>query len=392
MSLYRPLAANSGGIAINFDLWEATSGARHTYAQMYGGIQSSAQNDTDGMFVFKTVQDGAMTEAMRIAKNKVGINQNTPTYHLDVNSGTEAECGRFQGDSWTELNIVADTNDATLKLTSGTDVWSLHNDDSASNVLSTRYNNVEASVMSWDTYKLFHNSTGNACLEFGGPSATNTYIDLVGDSTYTDYGFRIIRSGSSENGGTTMVHRGTGDLQFKTNEAGAMAFYTTAVRRLLIRSGGTVEIPSVYSTDKTSDTTRSVVVDSAGELGYSTTSSGGVALSDDNNWTGVQSCSVTSLTSTSASIAVNLAQTNNYSHTTTENTTLANPSGLTVGQSGVLVITQGATARTMAFASTWKFRGGVDPTLTNSPYAKDMFTYYVDSSTSVICQLVKGLA
>ena len=94
------------------------------------------------------------------------------------------------------------------------------------------------------------------------------------------------------------------------------------------------------------------------------------------------------LTSTSASIATDLALGNNFNHTTTENTTLANPSNVVAGQSGIITITQGATPRSMAFGSYWKFPGGAAPSLTSTASAVDILAYYVESSTRITARLV----
>lgn len=94
------------------------------------------------------------------------------------------------------------------------------------------------------------------------------------------------------------------------------------------------------------------------------------------------------LTSTSASIATDLSLGNNFSHTTTENTTLANPTNIVAGQSGIITITQGATARTMAYGSYWKFPSGTAPSLTSTAGAVDVLAYYVESSTRITARLV----
>jgi hypothetical protein len=97
----------------------------------------------------------------------------------------------------------------------------------------------------------------------------------------------------------------------------------------------------------------------------------------------------TSLTSSSASIAVNLALSNNFSHTLTENTTLANPTNIVAGQCGTIVFTQHASAaKTLAFGSYWKFPGGTVPTLTTTVGATDTLAYYVESGTRISCRML----
>ena len=109
------------------------------------------------------------------------------------------------------------------------------------------------------------------------------------------------------------------------------------------------------------------------------------------SFTKAQKGTPVALTSTTNSIAVDASLSNNFTHTTTENTTLANPSNLVAGQSGVIVITQGATARTMAFGSYWKFAGGTAPSLTATGAAVDVLAYYVESTTRITAKLISDI-
>lgn len=68
-------------------------------------------------------------------------------------------------------------------------------------------------------------------LELGGPDSTNTYIDLTADSTYADYGMRLLRS-SGANGNSTMYHRGTGALLLAVQDAGSMQVSVNGTTRL----------------------------------------------------------------------------------------------------------------------------------------------------------------
>jgi len=100
----------------------------------------------------------------------------------------------------------------------------------------------------------------------------------------------------------------------------------------------------------------------------------------------------TALTSTSASIAVDASLANNFTHALTENTTLANPTNLVQGQSGVIVFTQNASAaKTLAFASYWKFVGGTAPSLTTTLSAVDVLVYYVESSTRISARMLNDV-
>jgi len=69
-----------------------------------------------------------------------------------------------------------------------------------------------------------------------------SFIDLVGDATYTDYGFRMLRGNGGANSLSLLDHRGTGEFQIKTQEAAPIVFKTTATERMRIDSSGVVSI------------------------------------------------------------------------------------------------------------------------------------------------------
>ena len=98
--------------------------------------------------------------------------------------------------------------------------------------------------------------------------------------------------------------------------------------------------------------------------------------------------SVTALTD-GTTITPDFAAANNFSLTIGGNRTLANPTNLTAGQSGVIVITQDGTgSRTLAYGSYWKFSSGTAPTLTTTASAVDVLVYYVESSTRITARLI----
>ena len=106
------------------------------------------------------------------------------------------------------------------------------------------------------------------------------------------------------------------------------------------------------------------------------------------SFTAPQRGSITALTD-GATITPDFALANNFSVTLGGNRTLANPTNVTAGQSGVIVISQDGTgSRTLAFGSNWKFAGGIDPTLTTAVNAVDVLSYYCASSTVIIAALL----
>jgi hypothetical protein len=86
-----------------------------------------------------------------------------------------------------------------------------------------------------------------------------------------------------------------------------------------------------------------------------------------------------------ATITPDFAAGNNYSITLGGNRTLANPTNIVAGQSGVITVTQDGTGgRTLAFGSYFKFAAGAAPTLTTTAAAVDDLAYYVESSTRIV--------
>jgi hypothetical protein len=104
-----------------------------------------------------------------------------------------------------------------------------------------------------------------------------------------------------------------------------------------------------------------------------------------NTFSGAQIGSVTTLTD-GATITPNFALNNSFTVTLAGNRTLANPTNLVAGQSGVIIINQDATgSRTLAYGTNFDFGGGTAPTLTTTANAQDMIAYFVVSSSRINC-------
>ena len=75
------------------------------------------------------------------------------------------------------------------------------------------------------------------------------------------------------------------------------------------------------------------------------------------------------------------------------NRTLANPTNLTAGQSGVIMVSQDSSgSRTLAFGNYWKFAGGTAPTLTTTASAVDVIAFFVDSTTRISAQVLLNVS
>jgi hypothetical protein len=115
------------------------------------------------------------------------------------------------------------------------------------------------------------------------------------------------------------------------------------------------------------------------------------------NLTGAQSIagakrgSITALTD-GATITPDFSLNNHYEVTLGGNRTLANPTNVVAGQSGVIrVVQDGSGSRTLAYGSNWKFSNGAAPVLTTTINAVDLLVYFCESSTRIAARLVSDV-
>lgn len=143
-------------------------------------------------------------------------------------------------------------------------------------------------------------------------------------------------------------------------------------------NGGTTSFGSTITASPTADRTVTIPDVSFTVAGRDVTQS----------YTAAQRGSVSALTDGST-ITPDFAVANNFSVTLGGNRTLANPTNLTAGQHGVIVITQDGTgSRTLAYGSYFKFANGTAPTLTTTASAVDVLAYYCESSTRITARLI----
>lgn len=113
----------------------------------------------------------------------------------------------------------------------------------------------------------------------------------------------------------------------------------------------------------------------------------------NNTWTKSQRGVYQALTSTSASVAIDLSLSNNFNHTLTEDTTLAAPTNAVAGQAGVIEFIQGSGPYTLGFDTFWLWAGGACPDISEDDGSVSVMSYVVASDASAAyCVWLDGFA
>ena len=83
-----------------------------------------------------------------------------------------------------------------------------------------------------------------------------------------------------------------------------------------------------------------------------------------------------------STVTLDMNTANHFSLTANGNITLANPSNITAGQGGSIVITANG-SYTTSFGSQWRFATGSAPTMSTTAGKQDRLDYYVVSSNTI---------
>ena len=94
---------------------------------------------------------------------------------------------------------------------------------------------------------------------------------------------------------------------------------------------------------------------------------------------------IVGLGSTTATTTLDFSQGNNFSLTLGATITIANPTGVTTGQSGVIFIQENGTgAYTVGWGTSWDFASATAPTLITTANALNALPYFARSTTSIV--------
>jgi hypothetical protein len=289
------------------------------------------------------------------------------------------------GNAWTEIDV---SQTITAQVASNVSFTP------AGDLSST---NVQAALQELDTEKLalaggtmtgelLIGTAGSLAFEGSSPNAFETYLAVVDPTadrtiTFPDATGTVVLSGSIVNA----------DI----NASAAIAFSklanVSATDRLLGRStagAGAIEEITCTAAGR-------ALIDDADAAAQRTTL--GVVIGTDvqaydadtaktdvtQSFTAAQRGEITTLTD-AATIAVDFADSNNFTVTLGGNRTLGNPTNQVAGQSGSLFVVQdGSGSRTLAYSSDWEFAGGTAPTLSTAASAVDRIDYIVRASGSI---------
>ena len=98
-------------------------------------------------------------------------------------------------------------------------------------------------------------------------SSDDAVVDLIADTTYTDYGLRLIRKDTA-NGASQILHRGTGSLELNTDEAAPIVLTTDSTERARLDATGIFMVGQTSLYDSTVyDTNGSGVIQCGGLVG-----------------------------------------------------------------------------------------------------------------------------
>jgi hypothetical protein len=214
---------------------------------------------------------------------------------------------------------------------------------------------------------------GASFIPTGSAVPTNgVYLPAVNNLAFATNNSERIRVGSAGQIGVAGTNYGTSGQVLTSGGAGAAVTWATVSNA----------VSSVNSET-------GVVVLDAADVGAQPFDADTAKTDIAQTYTAAQVGAITTLTD-GATIAPDFSLSNNFTLTlTAAGRTLANPTNVTAGQSGVIVINQDGTgSRTITtYGSYFKFAGGTAPDLSTGANDIDALSYYCVSSTIIIASL-----
>ena len=310
-----------------------------------------------------------------------------------TSSGSQPISTNTDSAKWTLLvDAASATSSATAAAASASAA------SSSASAASTSASNASTSASNAAT------SATNAASSASSAASAQTAAETARDQTlavYDSFDDRYLGSKTSDptvdNDGNALVagslyfNSVSGIMKLYTGSAWVAAYVQGVASSINFTPAGGVAATTVQAAIEEVDSEKLAKASNLSDVANAATARsnlGAAALAVAQSFTAAQRGTVSALTD-GATITPDFAVANNFSVTLGGNRTLANPSNLTAGQSGVIVITQDGTgSRTLAYGSYFKFAAGTAPTLTTTASAVDVLAYYVESSTRITARLI----
>jgi len=258
-----------------------TAGTTSPFAWIVGAKENATDGNQAGYLSITTVANGGgFAERMRVTSaGNVGIGTTAPGEKLTIFGPGTGGSGDLLGLVYNSVNdrfVLATeyvaNNDGNLQIkkvdgAAGSPKVLMHFDNSGNVGIGTTAPGAKLHVAGDGRFEgsldLGHGSASEYSLEIGASRTGDgfAYVDLIGDTTYPDYGLRMIRNNGGANTSSAITHRGTGSLLIETNEAAPIVFNTLAAERMRILSGGNVGIGTTTPTNRLTVTTATNAVD-----------------------------------------------------------------------------------------------------------------------------------
>ena len=367
---------------------------------LFGGVSNSTAkvkliNETDGGGIYVRAPGNQPTwSAFRVIDssnsdaNSAIIYSNGGAYFADkVGIGTTSPAQKLHVASAASTYVQVQNTGDSVNAYYGVDTGGAWVGASTNHPLKLHTNNTE---------RLRVDSSGRLLVGTSTIESQNTFVPRIQLSTTGAEGLGLCRFaanagaqiiGFAKSRGTSVnahavVNSGDtlGTISFAGDDGTNLASLAGLIQCVVDGTPGSNDMPGrlVFSTtaDGASSSTERLRISSKGVVTVKNSSVG----------------EIDALTSAST-ITPDFAASNNFSVTLGTNATLANPSNLTAGQSGVIAITQDSTgSRTLAYGSKFKFAGGTAPTLTTTASAVDILTYYVESTSRITAQVLLNVS
>jgi hypothetical protein len=224
-----------------------------------GGIAAiDDTNNFGGTLVFYTPNSAVsggddLRERMRITSSgRLGLGTSSPQKPLEVagairlssDANSVLELGRFSSAYGGAAISCLDSSFLRFQF-AGTDRMTLTSGGS----LGIGVTEASALLHAAGTVRVGANDASTAELEIGAGATgnRNALIDFVGDTTYSDYGLRIIRESSGANANSVLYHRGTGALGFNAVDSAPILFVHNITERGRWDSNGRFLVGTSYA-------------------------------------------------------------------------------------------------------------------------------------------------